>query len=129
MKKTIKNGLLIVSTILVSFVLFQSAFGQQDYGQLNGTVKDPNDAVVAGATVKAVNTATGVVKTTTTNSDGYYFFPGMMPGEYSITVTAGNFKDYTIKAQVSVAGTKTVDVKLGINVNITVVDVPAGTGG
>ena len=129
MKKTIKNGLLIVSTIIVSFVLFQSAFGQQDFGSINGTVKDPNDAVVAGATVKAVNTATNVEKTTTSDSQGYYQFNGMIPGEYSITVNAGNFKAFTTKAQVSVAGTKTVDLKMGIDVNVNVVDVPAGTGG
>src|SRR5438552_3277122 len=129
MKKTIKNGLLIVSTIIVSFVLFQSAFGQQDYGQLNGTVKDPNGAVVSGATVKALNTATGVEKTTTTNSDGYYLFTGMLPAEYSITVSASNFKAFTTKAQVSVGGTRTVDVQLGISVNTVSVDVPLGTGG
>ncbi len=129
MKKTLKNGLLIVSTIIVSFVLFQSAFGQQDYGSINGTVKDQNDAVVSGANIKATNTATGVEKTTTTNSDGFYQFTGVLPGEYSISVNAGNFKAFTTKAQVSVGGARTIDVKLGIAVDINIVDVPAGGGG
>ncbi len=128
MKKIMKNGLLIVSAILVSFVLFQSAFAQQETGQLNGTVKDPNDAVVAGATVKITNTATSVERTTTTNSEGYYQFTGVYPGEYSVSVSSGNFKPFKVTTQVTVGGIKTVDVKLGAQVN-TNVDVPIGEGG
>ncbi len=127
MKNSNIKFLAIAMAMLITLSSF--ALGQQDYGSINGTVTDPNGAVVAGATVKAVRTATSVSKTTTTNSDGYYYFPAMLPGEYSITVNAGSFKDFTTKGQVSVSGTKTVDIKLGISVNINVVDVSTGTGG
>ena len=129
MKKSIKNGLLVVSAILVSLVLLQSAFAQQETGQLNGTVKDPNDAVVAGATVKATNTATGIERTTTTNSEGYYQFTSVKPGEYSLSVTSGTFKEFKATAQVTTGGFRTVDVKLGTQVIATIVDVPIGEGG
>ncbi len=126
--RKIKRGLLIFSTMLISLVLFQSAFGQEN-GQLSGTVKDPNDAVVAGATVKATNSATGAVKTTTTNSDGYFLFTNMAPAGYDLSVTAGGFSEFKGKTTVNVGGASSVNVTLGIQVNVNVVDVPAGTGG
>jgi Carboxypeptidase regulatory-like domain/TonB-dependent Receptor Plug Domain len=124
----IKTKFLLVS--VATLCIFSSiAFGQQEYGQLSGTVKDPNDAIVPGATVKIVNTANGVEKNTTTNSDGYFLVTNLFPSEYTVTVSSTGFKEQVVKAQISVGGSTSINIKLGVQENINVVDVVSGGGG
>jgi hypothetical protein len=104
-------------------------FAQQDTGQINGVVKDPNGAVVAGATVKATNANTGATRTATTNSDGYFVLVNLLPAEYTVTVSSTGFKDNVTKTLVSVSGVSTVNVSLNVQGTADVVDVVAGTGG
>lgn len=126
MNKINKKFILLFGAMLL---LFSSiTFGQQEFGQLNGTVRDQNDAVVAGATVKITNTRTGVERTTTTDSDGFYIFTSVFPGDYDVKVTASGFGDSATKAQVTVGGAATANIKLGVAALVNVVDVP-GTGG
>ena len=58
--------------LLVVFVLLSTAMlvGQTFRGTILGTVTDPSGAVVAGATVKVKNVATGLERTTATSGDG-----------------------------------------------------------
>ena len=58
---------------------------------LAGTVSDPSGAVVPNAQVAARNTATGVTRTATTDSAGFYSIPNLLPGTYEVTVTATGF--------------------------------------
>ena len=55
---------------LMSVLMLASAVFAQTTGNLQGIVRDPNGAVVAGANVKVTNTATGIERETTTNGDG-----------------------------------------------------------
>jgi hypothetical protein len=65
------------------------AFAQETTGNIQGTVKDPTGAVVAGATV----TATNAQRTfnATTNEGGEYNFNNLQPGQYTITATGAGF--------------------------------------
>src|SRR5687768_2021602 len=74
------------------FALSAILFGQGERGTFNGTVGDPSGAVIAGATVKAVNVATNVETTSTTTDAGVYRMPYLLPGTYKITATAPGFK-------------------------------------
>jgi outer membrane receptor protein involved in Fe transport len=74
-----------------------SAFGQSDTGTLLGTVVDPSQAVVPGATVTLRNTSTGKVATAQTDKDGVFQFPSTLVGSYSLQVTAPSFKAYELK--------------------------------
>jgi Carboxypeptidase regulatory-like domain len=47
------------------------------------------------ATAKVTNTKTGVVETVTTNQSGYFSVPGLIPGTYSVAVTAQGFGTVT----------------------------------
>lgn len=123
---TFKTILLTLSSLLIFSMV---TFAQQDTGQINGVVKDPNGAVVAGATVKATNANTGATRTTTTNSEGYFVLVSLLPAEYSVTVSSTGFKDFATKTLVSVGGVSTVNIQLNIQGNVDVVDVVAGTGG
>ncbi len=59
---------------------------------LGGTISDPSSAVVPNATVRIVNTSTGLQVHTITDSGGRYLFPSLPPGgPYSIYVQAAGF--------------------------------------
>ena len=77
---------------IVLFVGTALAQAQVNAADLRGFVRDPQGAVVPGATVTARNAATNVERTTTTNDEGYYQITNLPPGEYEVTVEAANFK-------------------------------------
>jgi len=63
-------------------------------GSVSGTVKDASNAVIPKATVTATNIATGVRQQITTNDRGFYFFPDLPVGRYSIVIENTGFKVY-----------------------------------
>jgi hypothetical protein len=72
-----------------------SAFAQETTGGIQGTVKDPQGAVIPGATVEVSGTTLIGKKTEVTDSGGYYHFEQLPPGVYSISVTAAGFAPQT----------------------------------
>ena len=69
-------------------------------GSISGVVSDPSGAVVGGATVTATETQTGVRTEITTDSKGFYNFPSLPIGTYTVEVRAGGFKVYEQKGLV-----------------------------
>jgi hypothetical protein len=61
---------------------------------IEGTVMDPSEAVVPGAAVTITNEATGVTQTGQTTSAGYYRFPALPGGVYTIKVSLQGFKSW-----------------------------------
>src|SRR5262249_34903462 len=57
-----------------------------------GLITDPSGAVIAGATVSAKNTGTNGVYTRQTDESGYYLFPSLPIGAYTIAVEMPGFK-------------------------------------
>ncbi len=65
----------------------------QTTGSIRGAVTDQTGAVVPGASVVAKNQATGVESSPfKTTSDGIYNLSNLIPGIYTVTVEAANFK-------------------------------------
>jgi hypothetical protein len=67
------------------------AYGQGRYATITGRVLDPKGASVPDASVTAMNTETGLARTTTTTSDGLYRFDELAPGIYDVTVGTTSF--------------------------------------
>jgi Carboxypeptidase regulatory-like domain len=67
----------------------------QTSGEITGEVKDQSGAGAANVNVTATNADTGVARTTQTNEAGLYSFPAMIPGTYSVKVTAPGFEVVT----------------------------------
>ena len=63
-------------------LLATCAFAGAQASQINGIVKDPSGLVVQGAAIKATQTATGVVRVTTSGSDGGYVLPDLPIGPW-----------------------------------------------
>ena len=77
-----------ISLLSLAFILLVAvpSFGQFDRSQISGFVTDQTSAIVPGATVTALHVQTGTVRTTVTDSVGYYVFPTLTPGTYDLTV-------------------------------------------
>jgi hypothetical protein len=112
-------------TVIIIIALSNLVFGQQDAGQINGTVKDQSGAVVSGAGVEVKNTATNAKRSSTTNGDGYYVVTNLLPGQYEITVTQTGFTPKTVKANVNVGSASTTNIELGVNATGATVDIVA----
>jgi len=81
--------LLFVCVLLICGQLFAGVTAS-----ISGTVKDPSGASIAGATVTATNTETGISQTQTTNGQGFYSFQSLPLGKYTIDVQEKGFKAY-----------------------------------
>jgi len=80
---------------LALMVLGGSAVAQTGgEGAIEGTVMDKTGAVVANATVTATNVDTTVETAKPTSSGGIYDISPLIPGTYTITVTAKGFEKY-----------------------------------
>jgi hypothetical protein len=79
-------------TLMVSFSFPCILAGQSTNASLTGVVDDPSKAAIAGVSITAINTETGVKSTTTTNGSGQYVLPGLIPGSYRVEVDKQGFK-------------------------------------
>ncbi|MGH9885632.1 MAG: carboxypeptidase regulatory-like domain-containing protein, partial [bacterium] len=71
----------------------QRAFAQFA-SSLEGTVTDPSGAIIPGASVTSTNEATGVAQSVLTTSAGYYRFPALGGGHYTVKVSFQGFKPW-----------------------------------
>ena len=92
-------------------------------GDLAGVVTDPSGAVVPNVKITATNDATGATHTTNTNGEGFYRFSLLMPGTYTVTVSASGFQPITQKTQVVVGQTASGNISLAVTGTNTTVEV------
>ena len=117
---------------LLAFTVFialpANNFGQTFRGGINGAVTDQSGAVVPGATVEAVETATGVSHKTVTSSAGAYSFQDMPLGTYSVKVTDQGFRQALVSNVPVTAGViYTLPVKLSVESTGETVEVSASS--
>src|SRR5262249_53166625 len=67
-------------------------FATAGSGSLSGAITDPTGASIAGVTVRAMNTATGLILTTVTNERGAYLFPTLKAGTYRVSASLPGFQ-------------------------------------
>jgi hypothetical protein len=100
---------------VVSSLIPVSASAQEARGAIQGRVVDSSGGAVPGATVEILNVATGVATPTTTNAEGSYRVPFLIPGTYRVTVSLeGLSKFISDRIEVHVADLLTVDAALRV---------------
>ncbi|HEX3435275.1 MAG TPA: carboxypeptidase regulatory-like domain-containing protein [Pseudacidobacterium sp.] len=77
--------------LAVLLALVPMAHGQVT-ATLSGTVTDTSGSVIPNAKVTLTNDATGEVRSTVSNSDGFFVYPALLAGTYSVNVEAAGFK-------------------------------------
>jgi hypothetical protein len=112
MRKLLSTTAYTFLLALLVFAFATVAPAQNNKGAIVGTVKDPNDALVANAQVKVTSVKTGEVRTTDTSEDGTYTVTNLEPGPYNVTVEGSGFQAVTIEAvQVETNSRLPLDVK------------------
>src|SRR5579863_10001672 len=103
-------GAALLIAILISPVILRA----QATGTMSGYVKDSSGANVPQAKVTATHVQHGTAFPTETNGEGFYSFPALDPGEYTLTVEKEGF-------QRSVQTSLTLTVGQNLRVDATLV--------
>jgi len=113
---------------LAAFVLGGVAGAQTETATLQGTVTDPQGAVIPQAQVTITNSATGASRTATTNSSGDFAAVGLNPGTYSLRVEHEGFKSAHLSGIVlSVGGRESIAIHLMVGTATETVTVSGDT--
>jgi outer membrane receptor protein involved in Fe transport len=102
---------------MLAFVVFVSipVYAQVTGATLAGTVTDASGGVIPNANVSIKNTATGVARDLTTDSNGNFSSPNLLPGSYDITATAAGFTTYVQTGfLLSVGGSRALNIALQV---------------
>ena len=128
---------LALSAVLSSTAVFamsafplSSAYAQNSFGTIVGTVTDPSGALVTDATVTAINTDTNVTRVVRSDTSGGYNLPSLGPGRYTVKVETSGFSTQQGNPIVLAADqTARIDFKLvlGTSNEVVQVDTSAST--
>jgi len=116
----------IGSVIAVLTLFLAVAYGAPSpvsTGTIQGSVTDPSDAVVAGATVQISNRESGYVATTTTDASGLFAFRDVPFNKYRLSVSAAGFNNAESTLDVTSPVAQTLKLTLSIAASQTVVTV------
>ncbi len=87
LKRSFANGKICVFLLAVLLGLTGTLFGQENSGRIDGTVLDETGAAVPAAKLAASSPILPRDLETTSDGAGYFAFPSLPPGVYSITIT------------------------------------------
>src|ERR1035437_2625380 len=103
-----------LSVLLCALLCAWPAAAQEQRGSIDGVVKDSSGGVLPGVTVEAHSSGSGVL-TTTTDANGTYRFPSVLPGSYEVTASLTTFKPSKVSNVIVALGSiKTVDFALSL---------------
>src|SRR6516162_8951972 len=111
-------------TLSVPCVFLACASALAQTSQINGTVRDTSGLAIPTAAIKATQTATGIVRSTSSGSDGSYVLPNLPIGPYVLEVAKEGFSRYVqsgIVLQVDTNPTVDISLRVGaVNEQVTV---------
>ncbi len=120
-----KAGLLSLVFGLL-FVLLTASSALAQNAQLAGIVMDSSKAAVPHASLVLTNTATQSKYIDTTSGGGFYTFPSLIPGTYTLTVSANGFDTTSVNnVTIAVDAKATYNVMLKVGKNTETVSVDA----
>src|ERR1700687_5769519 len=108
-----------VRTVLLLLLVLNGSlnvYGQVVGGTIEGTITDPKGAVLPEVKVEIVNQATQIVTTLTSNADGFYTAPNLLPGTYNVTATRSGFATAETELILTVGAQRVVNFAMRIGV-------------
>jgi hypothetical protein len=88
--------------------------GQVVGGTIQGTITDTTGAVVPDVKINIENLATGVITVVTSNGDGFYTAPNLLPGGYKITTMHTGFATAIVQITLTVGAQRVVNPTLRV---------------
>src|SRR5258708_24117958 len=88
----LRIGAIVLALLIAGGGLAGAARAQAVGAALSGLITDERGGTVPGATVSIKNVGTGVVREVSSNGDGFYSAPNLLPGTYEVRVTAQGFQ-------------------------------------
>ncbi len=122
MRQTKHIRFLFAIALLVAIVPF-SAFAQSSNGSISGSVTDASAGALPGVTITALNSGTGITRTSVSNSAGHYEIQLLPPGTYSVSSELSGFapvKYGKIVVNVGTDSTVSFSMKQGVSESVTV---------
>ncbi|MEP7339580.1 MAG: carboxypeptidase-like regulatory domain-containing protein [Acidobacteriota bacterium] len=86
----------LLPALMIALLLAAASLAQVA-GKLDGTVIDPQGAVVPNAKITAKNNQTQTQLTATTGKEGNFTLPSVSAGSYSLTIAAPGFKSVVFR--------------------------------
>src|SRR6202521_4871123 len=114
-----------LSLLLLGSSLSINVYGQVVGGAIQGTVTDPNGAALPGVKVEIVNLSTQIITTLTSNADGFYTAPNLLPGDYTVTATRSGFATTVTQVTLTVGAQRVANMAMRIGSFTEVVKVEA----
>jgi len=107
--------LLVVAAVWLTLIAASVALGQTTISTIEGTIRDPQGSVVAGAQVVVKSASLGIERTATSDAEGFYRITALPAGNYSMTITHPGFasRDFD-NVELTVNRTLTLDVPLEV---------------
>src|SRR5689334_2273342 len=120
------KSLLVFCAAALLSLMVAPALAQTTVSTIEGTIKDPQGSVVAGAQVVVKSAALGIERTATSDADGFYRVAALPAGNYSLTITHAGFATRTFdNVELTVNRTLTLDIPLEVSTVQGQVDVVA----
>src|SRR5215470_15048576 len=111
--------------LLLLVFISPAVFAQSNYAVLSGTVTDPQNRPLVGATVQLVSLSTQVTRQVTSNDHGLFQITGLLPGDYELNVRAQGFASVKQNLRLEVGQQLTLDVNLKLAAVNTTIEVGA----
>jgi hypothetical protein len=118
------SRLTFIFSVIIAVSVSVLGQSQATTGVIQGTVTDPNGAVLAGASITVKNVNTGFERTVSTNSDGFYSAPLLPLGKYRVTASANGFSTTILEnVEVTIGNTIALNISLKVGTASETVDV------
>jgi hypothetical protein len=116
----------IFACLALAIFTVMPGFGQETTAGIQGVVKDPSGATVAGASIEVTSPSLIGIKKVQTDAVGAYRVTGLPPGVYAVAVTAPGFRNYRQAGlDLSAGRLPSIDIQLQVGSIAETVEVSA----
>src|ERR1041385_686197 len=100
--------------LCLGLILIPTALFAQQTGSISGKVTASDKSALPGVTVEARSNVLPQPRVTTTEGNGDYSLPALIPGNYTVTFTLSGMQTVTRQAEVLLRQNTALDVSLGV---------------
>src|SRR4051812_1071193 len=105
---------LAAAAVAIGLLMMAAPARAQSTGTVQGTVADPQSAVMPGVSITVHNTATNQDRVVVSDGAGAFVAAALAPGHYEVTAHIDGFQDQKREIDLGPAQTVTLPLKLSV---------------